>query len=75
MRRGKDAWQYLYTLLGFALTIEGTVVSMIVELRCTSARLLVFGAGAAFTIWAFLDWGWFQNKLFGLKARYEDKFR
>lgn len=75
VKRGPAAWQFLYTFLGFALTIEGTVISMINELTTTISRLGVFGAVAVATIYLFLDCGRFQNWLIGVKCRYEGKSR
>lgn len=74
VRRGKESWAYIYTWLGFALTIETGVVALITPLKWP-ANLLTFAAIGAFTVYLFLDNGWFQNKLIGLKAKYEEKLR
>jgi hypothetical protein len=74
VKRGKESWAYLYTLLGFALTIETGVVALITPLKWPW-NLLTFALVGWVTIYLFLDNGWFQNKLIGLKARYEEKLR
>jgi hypothetical protein len=33
VKRGPESWSYIYIALGFALTIEATVVSMIEPLK------------------------------------------
>ena len=74
VRRGGNAWQYFYTVLGFALTIEGSIVSMINNTPFLE-KVGIFVLWAAATAYLFLECNWFQNKLLGLKARYEEKFR
>ena len=32
--RGKPSWDYFYVALGFVLTIESTIVTMITQLEC-----------------------------------------
>lgn len=74
VKRGPQSWAFLYTFLGFALTIETGVVGLIAPLQwpCNLLTLIVVGA---ITVYLFLCNGWFQNKLIGLKARYEEKER
>lgn len=74
VRRGKESWAYLYLFLGFALTIETGVVALITPLKWPW-NLLTFAVVALITLYLFLDNGWFQNKLIGLKARFEEKLR
>ena len=69
MKRGELAWQYLYITFGFALTIEAGLVALIEPLPWL-AKVLAFAIMAGGTLFLWLD-GWFQNKLFGWKARYE----
>jgi hypothetical protein len=71
VKRGPVSWSYFYTLLGFALTIETGIASMF-ELPWSLIGLLIAGA---ITIYLVLFNGWFQNKLLGWKARYEDAER
>jgi hypothetical protein len=71
VKRGSTSWGYFYTLLGFALTIETGVGSMF-PLPWSLMRFLIAGA---ITIYLVLFNGWFQNKLLGWKARYEDAER
>lgn len=74
VKRGPQSWAFLYTFLGFVLTIETGVVALITPLKWPAnlVTLLIIGA---VTVYLFLDNGWFQNKLLGLKARYEEKER
>lgn len=60
--------------MGFAVAIEGTAIQMItpLEFPWNVATYLVVSAA---TFWAFLECGWFQNKLIGWKGRYENKTR
>lgn len=70
--RGKESWNYIYIFLGFAISIEATVIGMITPLLFPY-NLLAFAATAAITFNLFLFNSRFQNKLIGLKNRYEDK--
>ena len=72
--RGSESWAYIYVALGFALAIEGTIIQMItpLEFPWNIAVYVLFGL---FTAWLFVGHGWFQNKLIGLKIRYENKAR
>jgi hypothetical protein len=74
VKRGKESWAYIYTLLGFALTIETGVVALISPLKWPW-NLVTFAIAAVITGYLFLDNGWFQNKLIGLKGRQEEKLR
>jgi len=68
VRRGAESWAYIYIVLGFALTIEGTLIDMAWHYPWNLLTYLIVGA---LTLWLFLFNGWFQNKLIGIKARYE----
>ena len=68
IRRGPESWAYIYIALGFALTIEGTTIDMALSFPWNLLSYLVVGA---LTVWLFLFNGWFQNKLIGIKAKYE----
>jgi hypothetical protein len=74
VKRGPDSWNYFYVTLGFALTIEGTIVGMITPLLFPW-NIIAYAAVGAATIWLFIDNRWLQNKLVGLKMRYENKGR
>ena len=74
VRRGSNSWIFIYVALGFALLIEGKIVQMIEPLRFPGG-LAVYAALSVVTFWLFICNGWFQNKLIGLKNRYEDKAR
>lgn len=73
VKRGQNSWAYIYVFLGFALTIEGNVIQMLqAPALCEIASYAVVGT---ITAWLFLDSAWFQNKLIGLKLKYEEKTR
>lgn len=74
VRRGEKSWSYFYTLLGFALTIETGVTALIEPLKWPW-NLLILAIVGGLTTYLILDNGWFQNKLLGIKARYEEKLR
>jgi hypothetical protein len=61
VKRGPESWSYIYVTLGFVLTIEATIITMIEPLKFpwNIVAYLIF---AAFTIWQFLDNGRLQNK-------------
>ena len=65
---------YIYVALGFALSIEGTIIQLITPLLFPWNLITYLVLGAA-TTWLFLDNAWFQNKLVVWKASYEDKAR
>ena len=73
--RGPASWAYIYVTLGFALAIEGTVVQMSTPPLFFPWNLVAYGVVAAITFWLFVFSGWFQNKLIGLKNRYESQAR
>jgi hypothetical protein len=73
--RGPASWAYIYVTLGFALAIEGTVVQMCTPPLIFPWNLVAYGLIAAITFWLFVFNGWFQNKLIGLKSRYENQRR
>jgi hypothetical protein len=74
VKRGELSWNYFYVALGFALTISGTIIQMLDFLHFPR-NVLLYAVTAAVLFWLFLFNGTFQNKLFGLKNRYEDRFR
>jgi hypothetical protein len=74
VKRGPESWSYIYIAGGFALTIESTVIGMMTPLTFPW-NIIVFGVVASITAWLFIENGWFQNKLIGLKSRYENKVR
>ena len=61
-------------MLGFVVTIESTVIGMIAPL-IFPCNFIAFVVLAAITVWLFIDNRWVQNKLIGLKIRYESKSR
>jgi hypothetical protein len=73
VRRGPESWAFIYIALGFALTIESTVISMIPN--AFPWNIFGYAAIAAATTWLFIESDWFQGKLLGMKSRYESKLR
>ena len=74
LKRGPESWAYLYIALGFALSIEGTLIQMI-EPLWYPLNIATYIVVMAITAWLFICNGWFQNKLIGIKIRYESTFR
>lgn len=74
VKRGPESWSYIYVMLGFALTIEGTVIAMITPLSFPW-NIIIFGAIGLITFRLFINSGWFQNKLIVMKIKYENKER
>jgi hypothetical protein len=68
--RGPISWGYFYILLGFAISIEGTIIQM-TPLRCPWNIILFVAIGCA-TGYLILRKGWCQNKLVELKERIEN---
>lgn len=73
VKRGPESWSFIYITLGFVLTIEGTVVSML-GMRLPW-NLILYAVVSAFTFWLWICSGWFQNKLIGWKNDYEGRAR
>lgn len=72
--RGPDSWAYIYIVLGFAIAIEASVIAQVEPLKFPW-NLIAFLLVAGITTWALLTTGWLQNKLIGLKLKYENKAR
>ena len=72
VQRGPESWQYIYTTLGFALTIEATIISM-VEPLWWLWKLAAYAVISIITFLTFIRSGRFQNKLIGWKTAYEAK--
>ena len=72
--RGQPSWGYIYTVLGFLVTIESTVIGMMTPL-IFPYNVISFLAAAALTVWPFIESEWVHNKLLSLKNRYENKPR
>jgi hypothetical protein len=72
VKRGSESWNYIYIFLGFALTIEGTIIQML-QLDAVSS-LILYAAFGALTFYLFICDGWFQNKLAGWKNSYEERW-
>jgi hypothetical protein len=72
--RGPESWAYIYTVLGFVLAIESTVIGMMTPISFPW-NVIAFGALAIFTVWQFIENDQVHNWLIGLKNRYENKPR
>lgn len=73
IKRGEESWKYIYTILGFMLTIEGTIVSMFsISAIC---KILLFFITIAVTSFLFFESSKFQNILFSFKSKMEEKLR
>ena len=71
VKRASDSWTYIYVVLGFALSIEGTIIQMIDVIKFPSKLIVYFVVGGV-TVFKFLFSGSFQNRLIGWKASYEN---
>lgn len=74
IKRGPESWSYIYVALGFALSIEASVVTMIEPLKFPW-NLVIYAFVSLMTFAMFINNRWFQSKLIGLKNRYEAKER
>jgi hypothetical protein len=74
VRRGPESWAYIYMTLGFTLAIEGTIIQMITPL-IFPWNIIAYVALGVVTFLLFISNGPFQNKLIGIKSRYEAKAR
>ena len=72
--RGNESWTYIYVMMGFALSIEGTIVAMITPLAFPW-NIATFAIAGVTTVYLFTSSGWFQNRLLGFKSWYESKGR
>ena len=72
VKRGPESWNYIYVALGFAIAIEATVIHMALHFPWNVGVFVLVGG---FTFWLFIFNGWFQNKLIGIKNKYESKSR
>jgi hypothetical protein len=73
IRRGPESWQYIYIALGFAISIEGTIITMLpIERPFNLSTFIIF---AVVTGWYFLNNKWLQNALIEFKGKIEDKIR
>jgi hypothetical protein len=75
IKRGSESWNYIYITLGFTLSIEGTVVSIIPQDILEWPLNIVFLFSVfVLTGMFFLRSGWFQNKLINFKSTIEEQF-
>ena len=76
VKRGPESWAFIYIVLGFALTVEGNLIGMVPNTVLPfPSNILTYLVVMAGTAWLFVGSGWFQNRLIGLKNRYESKAR
>ena len=74
VKRGPESWAYIYVALGFALAIEGTIIQMITPLTFPW-NILAYAVLSVVTGWLFIRSGRVQDKLIGIKNRYESEAR
>ena len=53
VKRGPESWAYIYVVLGFALAIEATVITMVEPIKFPW-NVALFIAAAAATFWLFI---------------------
>ncbi len=72
--RGPESWTFIYVALGFAITIEGQIISLISPL-IWPWNLAAYIAIAVLTFLLFIGSGRFQNWLIASKNSYESRAR
>ncbi len=60
VKRGPESWAYIYTILGFTVTIESTVIGMMTPL-IFPWNIVAFIGVAALTAWQFIENSWLHN--------------
>ena len=73
VQRGQDSWNFIYIVLGFALSIEATIVGM-TPLRFPW-NIILYVVIWFVTFQSSINNGSFHNKLLGWKNSYESKAR
>ena len=74
LQRGPESYNFFYVALGFAISIEGSIVQMIGSIQFPY-NIILFAVMAFASYRLCLFNGWFQNKLIGWKIAYENKPR
>jgi hypothetical protein len=72
IKRGHESWDSIYIALGFALSIEGTAISMIPAFPWNLVSYVVVGGATA---GLFLFSGKFQTRLLNWKRAHEETSR
>ena len=72
--RGQNSWAYFYILLGFLVSIEATLISML-DPMAWYLKIVLFVAVMLGTSWLCLESRRFQNWVIGVKNRYESRAR
>jgi hypothetical protein len=72
--RGQPSWAFIYIALGFALTIEGTIIQMIEPLNFPW-NVIAYIVVGAIPWWLFIENNEFQTKLLAFKTNYENRAR
>jgi hypothetical protein len=70
---GENSWQFIYITLGFAISIEGTIIQMIP--LTFPFNIIIYGIVALATFLVFIFNPRFQNRLFRMKQAYESRPR
>ena len=73
IQRGSESYNFFYVALGFAISIEGSIIPMIAP--NFPYNIFIFAVIAIASCWLFLFNGRFQNKLVGWKIACENKPR
>ncbi|MGO9845258.1 MAG: hypothetical protein ACLPKT_01245, partial [Methylocella sp.] len=73
VNRGPETWTFIYIVLGFALSIEGTIMRMLpLPFPWNVIAYVILGL---VTFRLFINYGPFQNWLVKIKTKYEGKAR
>jgi hypothetical protein len=73
--RGEKSWQFIYIALGFAISIEGTLIQMISPPLTFPSSIILYGAVASVTFYLCICNYRFQNRILRMKRAYEDRSR
>ena len=73
VQRGGESWNFIYIFLGFALSIEGTIVGMTPLIF--PYNIILYAVIGFVTFRLFINNGSFHNKLLGWKNSYESEAR
>jgi hypothetical protein len=74
VKRGSQDWAYFYTVLAFALGIEGAIIGMLAPLAFYWKLLSYIFVGSVTGVLVLCN-GRVHDKLLAFKASYENKWR
>lgn len=73
IKRGKESWQFFYTIFGILLAISLFLISIApIEWYW---KLILFIIALLFLLWLCIFNTWFQNKLIGWKHHIKETWR